>query len=259
MTTANPYQTPGAQLEGSGGNGYINLSVFSPMGRLGRIRYLAYSFGVSLAFMAIIMLILVLTGGLAAFTGGESGASPFSALGLLLLVPAYIGMFVISIFILIKRSHDIGWSGWACLLAFVPLANLIFIFMPGTKGDNDYGAQTPPNGTGLVIVGVGLPILAFVGGIVAAISIPAYVAYQQKAAMAQYESAQPAEDAVAPTEMPADDASAEIPADTSAEPAAEDATDDGNANGDEQPTEDTQSDDESGENGENSDSEQQPQ
>ncbi|MBF0457224.1 MAG: DUF805 domain-containing protein [Nitrospirae bacterium] len=35
-----------------------------------------------------------------------------------------------------RRLHDIGKSGWFQL---IPVANLIFFFMEGTKGDNKYG------------------------------------------------------------------------------------------------------------------------
>jgi uncharacterized membrane protein YhaH (DUF805 family) len=43
----------------------------------------------------------------------------------------------------ISRFHDIGWSGWAVLLMFVPLvgvvAFLLLLVVPGQKRSNLYG------------------------------------------------------------------------------------------------------------------------
>jgi len=47
-----------------------------------------------------------------------------------------------SIAVLMRRLHDTNRSGWWFLLAFVPLLNLVllvFMFLDGTAGDNDYG------------------------------------------------------------------------------------------------------------------------
>ena len=71
-------------------------------------------------------------------------------------------------------------SGWFALLWLVPLANLAFWFIPGTDGANRYGAKTPPNGLG-VVIGVWIVPLLFVGGIIAAVSIPAYQDYVTRA------------------------------------------------------------------------------
>lgn len=43
----------------------------------------------------------------------------------------------------VSRFHDIGWSGWAALLVFVPLAGivalLLLVVVPGQKRPNLYG------------------------------------------------------------------------------------------------------------------------
>jgi uncharacterized membrane protein YhaH (DUF805 family) len=45
-----------------------------------------------------------------------------------------------------SRFHDIGWSGRAVLLMFVPLVNvvalLLLMVVPGQKQPNEYGDQT---------------------------------------------------------------------------------------------------------------------
>jgi uncharacterized membrane protein YhaH (DUF805 family) len=45
----------------------------------------------------------------------------------------------------VSRFHDIGWSGWAVLLMFVPLVDivalLLLVVVPGQKRPNLYGEQ----------------------------------------------------------------------------------------------------------------------
>jgi uncharacterized membrane protein YhaH (DUF805 family) len=53
-----------------------------------------------------------------------------------------LGVLIPSISVLVRRLHDTNRSGWWFLLAFVPLLNLVllvFMFLDGTAGDNDYG------------------------------------------------------------------------------------------------------------------------
>jgi uncharacterized membrane protein YhaH (DUF805 family) len=80
----------------------------------------------------------------------------------------------------IQRCHDFNASGWLSLLILIPLANLIFIIIPGTDGPNDYGGPTPPNSVGVLIVAWLLPVMFFVG-IIAAVTLPAYQDYTKRA------------------------------------------------------------------------------
>ncbi|MGY3404194.1 DUF805 domain-containing protein [Bradyrhizobium sp. 131] len=45
---------------------------------------------------------------------------------------------------LAKRFHDVGWSGWCCLLSFVPMVGIVTYFVllgiEGTSGPNKYGS-----------------------------------------------------------------------------------------------------------------------
>ena len=66
----------------------------------------------------------------------------------------------------------------------VPLANLIFLFIPGTDGPNRFGAPTPPNSVG-VLIGAWLLPAFFVVGIVAALALPAYLEYRKRAGQVQ--------------------------------------------------------------------------
>jgi len=42
-------------------------------------------------------------------------------------------------------------SGWAMLWMLIPLAALYWLFAPGTKGPNRFGAPPPPNSTGVKV------------------------------------------------------------------------------------------------------------
>ena len=139
--------------------------MWSASGRIGRLRYLAYSTGASL-----------LAGCVAAVLGGALGG-----FGMILALLVYIAVVVFGIMIAIQRSHDMDWSGWTVLLFLIPLVGLIWVFKPGSEGMNTYGGPPPPNTTGVKILGLLLPIL-FVVGVLAAIAIPAYAEYTRRAA-----------------------------------------------------------------------------
>jgi uncharacterized membrane protein YhaH (DUF805 family) len=169
---ANPYQTPGAKLADAAEN-YAEVKILSATGRLGRVRYIGYSIG-----MTLLMYLVIGAFGLAA---GMMNAGALAAIGIGLGV---IGMVVIGIMLTIQRCHDFNMSGWLSLLVIVPLAPLVFWIVPGTQGPNRFGNPPPPNSTGAVVLALILPLL-FVVGIVAAVALPAYQDYVQRAQAAQ--------------------------------------------------------------------------
>jgi uncharacterized membrane protein YhaH (DUF805 family) len=161
----NPYATPNANVEVMSDEGFGSLKLFTANGRLGRIRYLMYTMGIGLVggIIAALMMAIPVVG-------------PFLA------VAMYIALMVVTIFLTIQRCHDFNTTGWLSLLILVPLVSLIFYFIPGTKGSNQYGLQPPPNSTAIK-VGAFLLLGLFVIGILAAIAIPAYQDYALRAAM----------------------------------------------------------------------------
>jgi len=165
--STNPYAAPKAAVSDvEDAQEYQEVRHWSAQGRIGRLRYLAYMTGAYLLAIALV-------GGTVALLGETPGG--------IATIVAYLAALVYVILVSIQRSHDMNWSGWTVLLQIIPLVGLIWIFKPGTQGTNDYGAPPPPNTTGVKILGLLLPIL-FIIGMVAAIAIPAYVQYQQRAA-----------------------------------------------------------------------------
>lgn len=173
-----PFATPKASLQDSEMVEYDTGSVFSPRGRLGRIDYIIYSFGVTLVAALIGALLAGLT---VATVSSMSSESPVSSMvaglaNLLISIP----VLILSIVFAIRRFHDLNWRGWWSVLVFIPLANIIVAFIlmcvRGTEGENNYGLPRPPPSTFKIVVALILPTV-FVIGILAAIAIPAYQGY----------------------------------------------------------------------------------
>jgi uncharacterized membrane protein YhaH (DUF805 family) len=163
----NPYGAPRAAVSDAYEE-FQPVKVFAVSGRIGRARYIVYSIVVSMLLILPAMAAVALLG----------------PVGMALLAVAYVAMFVISFMLTIQRSHDFNMTGWFSLLMFVPLANFLFWFVPGTDGPNRFGAKTAPNST-RVIVGLWIVPAIFVIGIIAAVSIPAYQQYVERAAQKQ--------------------------------------------------------------------------
>lgn len=167
MANVNPYQAPAAAVADAG-DSTQPVQVFSVSGRIGRARYIAYATGFYVLFGLI----------------GSVAAMLFGQLGAVVTLIAWIALAVIGFMLTIQRCHDFNASGWLSLLVLVPLANLIFLFIPGSDGPNRFGAPTPPNTAGVLIAAWLLPAL-FVAGIVAAVAIPAYQDYATRAGQAR--------------------------------------------------------------------------
>lgn len=160
----NPYAAPQADVRDITATEYQEIRIFSPQGRIGRLRYLVYAYGIAYAISVIMAIVMA---------AATSIATPVMVLGYLLML---VSVLVIGI----KRSHDMNWSGWTALLTLIPFVALIWLFKAGTEGANRFGNPPPPNSTLVKILGILLPIL-FLVGVVTAIAIPAYSDYVQRA------------------------------------------------------------------------------
>ena len=178
----NPYAAPRAEVADVFGDevGVQPVKYFSAQGRIGRLRLLCYSM-VGYILFAILAFVVSFIVGLAAGKGAIAGV-----VGIVLLIP-YLVFYVL---LMIQRSHDMDWSGWTWLLALIPLVGLIWIFNPGTRGANRYGAPPPPNGTGVVVGALVFPVIVIIG-ILAAVALPAYQQYTVKAKAAQLQMQKP--------------------------------------------------------------------
>jgi len=175
MNMPNPYAPPGSQVEdvSAAHVGFQPVRLWPVNGRIGRLRFLAYSVGAWVLATVVAMV--------AGFAFGALGSNKLIALAPMLSVIVY---FVVSYLLLIQRSHDMNLSGWFSLLALIPLVGLVWVFKGGSPGANRFGAPPPPNTLGVKIIAWVFPLI-FVIGILAAIALPAYQQYAIKARAAQ--------------------------------------------------------------------------
>lgn len=168
MQTANPYQSPAARVADESEE-YGEVKILSASGRLGRVRYIAYSIGITM----LVYVALGVLGMIIGFLGAKFLVVPLMALGI-------AAVLILQFMLTIQRCHDFNASGWVSLVAFIPLAALVFWFVPGTPGSNRYGPPPPPNSTRAILLASVLPLI-FVVGILAAIALPAYQKYTHRA------------------------------------------------------------------------------
>jgi uncharacterized membrane protein YhaH (DUF805 family) len=151
---ASPYAPPRTPLDATQGE-YAELKVFSVEGRIGRMRYLAWSMVLLFACIPAMGISALLT-------------QASQALGMVLLIASCIALAFVMVVITAKRLHDLGWSAWLMLLNLVPVVNTIFsiliLVMPGHPQANLYGPPPPPNSTSVKVLAwiwIGVIILAF--------------------------------------------------------------------------------------------------
>ena len=167
----NPYLAPQAEMSDAGGvNQAYTPTLYSWSGRIGRLRYLAYS----LAFLIITSTF----GGVASALGAAMLFGRAQGFGIVaLLVLAFLPLATSFFVCMRRRLNDTNVSGWFSLLLFVPVAGLLLwlyvLFCPGTAGANNYG-PAPSENTGAVIAGAVLTILLFAGAVTMFVVFPIY-------------------------------------------------------------------------------------
>lgn len=149
-SATSPYAPPRAAV-GDHTEEYSTLKVFTINGRIGRLRYLAWTLVLTLAM-------LVAGGIISTASFAVATASPTAGiiLGSLLGFALVVAIVWVSVQIGVQRLHDLGWSGWLWFLHLVPLVNSVFpillLVLPGNAGANQYGAPPPRNSTAVKVL-----------------------------------------------------------------------------------------------------------
>ena len=168
-------------------------SSLSANGRFGRLAYLGWNMliGLAITIIAIFLAILIPN-----FDQQITNPSPVLIIAMAIIgLVFYIALIYCSFVLTIRRLHDRNHTGWMSLLMLIPLFNLLFfIYLCCAKGDaaaNNYGAphltKTWEKVLGWIYITL-FPIAML--GIVAAIAIPAYQDYVQRAKQAQIQMQQ---------------------------------------------------------------------
>lgn len=145
-----PYAPPRASV-GDNLPEFAELKPFGFTGRIGRLRYLAWT-------MVLILVVIGAGTTAAIFAIGliSSDSSAGLILGGLLAFFLCLAIGLVSIQICVQRLHDIGWSGWLWLLHLVPIVGSVFPFVimcvPGNQVVNRYGPPPPPNSTAVKVL-----------------------------------------------------------------------------------------------------------
>ena len=174
MNTANPYTPPRANVADVDTDAvYQPVKLWTSEGRVGRLRYLAYTASAYLVYALAMAVVGVISGAL--------HAPQLVGVGTLILLIPYV-LFIVLVGI--QRAHDMDQSGWTLLLQLIPLVVLIWVFKPGSAGANRFGAPPPANTGTVKVLAFVFPVL-MVTGILAAIALPAYQGYVKRARAAQ--------------------------------------------------------------------------
>jgi uncharacterized membrane protein YhaH (DUF805 family) len=212
-----PYAPPRAAV-GEALPDFAPLKPFSFQGRIGRLRFLAWTMVLTLVTLGI-GIVLALFG--LALLSSDSNAGLILAGILAFILVAALGF--VSIQFSVQRLHDIGWSGWLWLLNLVPFVGSFFPFvmmvMPGNSTANRYGAPPPPNSNAVkVLSALWLVFIAilFIGGLAGGLT--AIQDEYENATQSSYES-----DSVTTEEIEDQTAVEAEPAPNSADEAAEEA------------------------------------
>lgn len=183
----NPYSAPTADmLDYDEDFEYDTTPFYKASGRIGRVRFFAYTMMLVLCIMVVMFVVGILGAILLPILGESIGA----VLGVILMVTIWASMVYVNFAPSIRRLNDLNKTGWISLLHLVPLVNILLwlylSFARGDEGVNDYGAPAEPPSTLMIILAVILPITFVAGlGIIAAIALPAYNNYLERAQLQQ--------------------------------------------------------------------------
>jgi uncharacterized membrane protein YhaH (DUF805 family) len=112
-------------------------------GRIGRVRYIAYTAGP-------VLLLGLLYALLTALLGRNVGSMPSLVMGICIA-----GTWLV---MMRRRLNDMGRTGWWVLVSLVPIINILLwlwlLAWPGDEGENEYGFPSVRNSRWLVAAAV---------------------------------------------------------------------------------------------------------
>lgn len=178
MSNTNPYESPTQNIEAKSTLQYSEIKLLSAAGRLGRLRYFAYSLGIILT----IYIVMGIGIGVSSLLPEGTNTVVMGIVGII----GFIAMIYMSVTLMVQRLHDINKSGWFSLIILIPLVSILFSFylwfMPGSDEGNSFGNPPPPNKSAILLVGV--VVLFVIFGVLAAVGSSAYDDYLLRAQQA---------------------------------------------------------------------------
>ncbi len=184
MEPSNPYSSPRSDLNRPAPGLVDTTNPFDPKGRFTRLSWLAWNLVLGVLVMVVAFGLMAL--GVVAVPEPEANEALPLFMGIGLLVPQIL-FLVVYLLLAIRRFHDINAAGWWSILLIVPLANvvavLVLVFKRGDATANRFGPPRPtPSWERVVgIISIVFMVVGLVGGIIAAIAMPALMEYQSTA------------------------------------------------------------------------------
>lgn len=174
---SNPYNAPAADLSLGGDSGATyDPDMIAINGRIGRFRYIVYSFVLTILAALALGVIMAVLGAI---------SPKLLIVAILLVIPVIGVMFVVAR----RRLNDMDRSGWWSVLLVIPLVGFILTIIlwafPGDKQANNFGLPPSENTTGVKIgayILIGLTVLSIIGGIA---MFPKYMEMIEQAKAAQ--------------------------------------------------------------------------
>ena len=171
-------------------NNSVNDSVLNAAGRFSRFSYLGWN-----GLLLLVMMLLGIIVAIALPSSAPDTNQDMPVFAMIILGILYIALIYFSFIFAVRRLHDRSHSGWLSLLMLAPLVNIAMaLYLTFAKGDayaNQFGLPRVTR-TWEKVLGW-IYVLIFPIGILAAIAIPAYQDYVQRAHEGQIEIQQKAE------------------------------------------------------------------
>jgi uncharacterized membrane protein YhaH (DUF805 family) len=110
-------------------------------GRSRRMEYWMFALFLMIVAAVVIIPLAIMAG----HAPMPDGAPPFGIGAVVLFSIGVIAIFIPSLAVQVRRLHDQNRTGWLVLLGFIPyiggIIMLVFMLIPGTRGENDYGSD----------------------------------------------------------------------------------------------------------------------